>query len=68
MLNVSPISSQKQEDIILIYDVALAHSNPVNPGKNTELKNLPPYSPFLNIVEQVMSALKAPSRATFPGL
>ena len=30
-----------------------------DPGQNTELKELPPYSPFLNIVEQSISSLKA---------
>ena len=29
------------------------------PGPNSELKKLPPYSPFLNIVEQAISALKS---------
>ena len=34
-----------------IYDGAPAHHSPANPGQNTELKKLPPYSPFLNIVD-----------------
>ena len=29
------------------------------PDPNSELRKLPPYSPFLNIVEQAVSALKA---------
>ena len=33
--------------------------NPGDPGANTELEKLPAYSPFLNIVEQAISALKA---------
>ena len=33
------------EQVIFIYDGAPAHHNPGNPGPNTELKNLPPYSP-----------------------
>ena len=33
------------------------------PGPNSELKKLPPYSPFLNIVEQAISALKAAIKA-----
>lgn len=52
-LNLDP-----DESIIFIYDSAPAHS-PVDPGQNTELKKLSPYSPFLNIVEQSISALKA---------
>ena len=32
-------------------------------GPITELKMLPPYSPFLNIVEQAISALKAAMKA-----
>ena len=45
--------------MIFIYDGAPAHNNPAIPGPNSELKKLPPYSPFLNIVEQAISALKA---------
>ena len=33
------------------------------PGPNTELKKLPPYSPFLNIVEQAISFLKEAIKA-----
>ena len=36
--------------VFFIYDRA-------NPGANTQLKMLPPYSPFLNIVEQAISML-----------
>ena len=39
-LNLDP-----DEQVIFIYD-APAHHNPGNPGPNTELKKLPPYSPF----------------------
>ena len=46
-----------------IYDGAPAHNNPAIPGPNTELKKLPPYSPFLNIVEQAISSLKAAIKA-----
>ena len=46
-----------------IYDGAPAHHNPGNPQLNTELKKLPPYSPFLNIVEQAISSLKAAIKA-----
>ena len=45
--------------MIFIYDGAPAHNNPAIPGPNSELKKLSPYSPFLNIVEQAISALKA---------
>ena len=41
------------------YDGARAHNNPGDPGANTEMEKLPAYSPFLNIVEQAISALKA---------
>ena len=37
--------------------------NPAIPGPNSELLKLPPYSPFLNIVEQAISALKAAIKA-----
>ena len=47
-LNLDP-----NEHVIFIYDGALAHNNPAISGPNSELKKLPPYSPFLNIVEQV---------------
>ena len=47
-LNLDP-----EEHVIFIYDGAPAHNNPAIPGPNTELKKLPPYSPFLRIVEQV---------------
>ena len=51
------------EQVIFIYDGAPAHNNPAIPGLNSELKKLPPYSPFLNIVEQAISALKAAIKA-----
>ncbi|XP_074619610.1 uncharacterized protein LOC141878539 [Acropora palmata] len=51
------------EQVVFIYDGAPAHHNPGNPGPNTELKKLPPYSPFLNIVEQAISSLKAAIKA-----
>ena len=46
-----------------IYDGAPAHRSAVQPGPNTKLKMLPPSSPFLNIVEQAISALKAAIKA-----
>ena len=51
-LNRDPI-----EHVIFIYDGAPAHNNPAIPGPNSELKKLPSHSPFLNIVEQDISAL-----------
>ena len=50
---------EPDETVIFIYDGARAHNNPGDPGANTELEKLPAYSPFLNIVEQAISALKA---------
>ena len=35
----------------------------MSPAANTELKMLPAYGPFLNIVEQMISALKAAIKA-----
>ncbi|XP_068727927.1 uncharacterized protein [Montipora capricornis] len=52
-LNLNP-----DEHMIFIYDGAPAHRNPAIPGPNSELRKLPPYSPFLTIVEQA-AALKA---------
>ena len=50
-LNLDP-----NEHVIFIYDGAPAHNNP---GPNSELNKLPPYTPFLNIVEQAISAFKS---------
>ena len=57
-LNLDP-----DEHVIFIYDGEPAHRNPAIPGPNSELRKLPPYSPFLNIVEQAVSALKAAIKA-----
>ena len=47
------------EAVVFIYG-APAHQNPAIPGTNTKLEMLPAYSrPFLNIVEQAISSLKA---------
>ena len=51
------------EYVVLIFYGAPAHRNPENPHENTELRMLPRYSPFLNIVEQAISALKAGIKA-----
>ena len=47
------------EEVIFIYDDAPAHRNPAIPAANAELEMLQAYSPFLNIVEQAISSLKA---------
>ena len=53
-LNLDP-----DETVIFIYDGARAHNNSGDPCANTELEKLPAYRrPFLNIVEQALSALK----------
>ena len=57
-LNLDP-----DEHMIFIYDGAPAHRNPAIPGPNSELRKLPPYSPFFNIIEQAVSALKAAIKA-----
>ena len=53
----------EEQSVIFVYDGAPAHRNPTVPAPNTELKMLPPYSPFLNIVEQTTSCLKAAIKA-----
>ena len=60
-LNLDP-----NEHVVFIYDGAPEHRRPNQLGPNTELKMLPPYSPFLNIVEQAISALKAAIKADIP--
>ena len=57
-LNLDP-----NKHVVFIYDGAPAHRRHNQLGPNTELKMLPPYSPFLNIVEQAISALKAAIKA-----
>ena len=52
--------------MIFIYDSAPAHRNPAIPAPNTELKILPAYRPFLNIVEQATSSLKAAIKGDVP--
>ena len=51
------------EHVVFMFYGAPAHRNSENPHENTELRMLPPYSPFLNIVEQAISALKAGIKA-----
>ena len=62
-LSQARLTLNPNEHVIFIYDGAPAHNNPAIPGPNSELKKLPPYSPFLNIVEQAISALKAAIKA-----
>ena len=57
-LNLDP-----DEHMIFIYDGEPANRNSAIPGPSSELRKLPPYSPFLNIVEQDVSALKAAIKA-----
>ena len=47
------------EEVIFIYDGAPAQRNTAIPATNTELEMPPAYSPFLNIVDQAISSLKA---------
>ncbi|XP_067017988.1 uncharacterized protein [Acropora muricata] len=59
-LTQARLNLDSNEHVIFIYDGAPAHNNP---APNSELKKLPPYSPFLNIVEKAVSALKAAIKA-----
>ena len=43
----------------IIFDGAPAHRNAEPPADHVDLRMLPPYSPFLNIVEQAIRALKS---------
>ena len=47
----------------LIFDGSPAHRGATSPSDNTEIKTLPPYSPFLNPVEQAIRSLKASIKA-----
>ena len=46
-------------ETIFIYDGAPAHRGAESPAEEISLRMLPPYSPFLNIVENPISPLKA---------
>ena len=63
LLTQARLNLDPNEHVIFIYDGAPAHNNPAIPGPNSELKKLPPYSPFLNVVEQAISVLKAAIKA-----
>ncbi|CAB4021139.1 calpain-5-like [Paramuricea clavata] len=52
----------ENETRYLIFDGAPAHRRPEQPGDNVYMRILPPYSPFLNIVEQAIR-LKASIKA-----
>ena len=45
----------ENETHYLIFDGAPAHRRAAPPAENTQVKVLPPYSPFLNPVEQAIS-------------
>ena len=53
----------EHETRYLIFDGAPAHRRAAPPAENTQVKVLPPYSPFLNPVEQAISCLKAHIKA-----
>ena len=46
------------KETIFIYDGAPVHRGAENPAEEISLRMLPPYSGFLNIVENAISALK----------
>lgn len=54
------------DQVFFIYDNAPARRNANNPVANSELKPFPTHSPFLNIVEQAISFLKAAIKTYFP--
>lgn len=49
--------------MILIFDGASTHRRSEEPRETIYLRILPPYSPFRNIVEQVISCMKASVKA-----
>ena len=53
------MTGQRQDKISTQTNIWFSHNNPAITGPNSELKKLPPYGPFLNIMEQAISALKA---------
>ena len=54
----------ENEVTYLVYDGAPAHRNAVSPRDSIYLIKLPPYSPFLNIVEQALALLKQQLKPT----
>lgn len=53
------MTGQRQDKISTQTNIWFSHNNPAITGPKSELKKLPPYGPFLNIMEQAISALKA---------
>ena len=51
------------QQTFLVFDNAPAHRNADCPRGRIKIKMVPSYSPFLNIVEQVISALKGAIKA-----
>ena len=62
-LSQTIVNLDPNEHVILIYEGALAYNNPAITGPDSEPKKLPPYGPFLNIVEQAISAEKEDIKA-----
>ena len=62
-LQQARVNLNADEHVIFIYDGEPAHHNPANPGPNSNLKMLPPYSPFLNFVNHAVSSLKSAIKA-----
>ena len=62
-LTGTAIHLDENETHYLIFDGAPAHRRPEQPRDNANLCILPPYSPFLNIVQQAISCLKASIKA-----
>ena len=62
-LTQTRFNGDPEEGVVFIYDSASAHNNPPISAPNTELRELPPCSPFLNIVEEAISTLKAEVKA-----
>ena len=48
-----------EDETHIIFDGTPAHRNAEPPADHVHLRMLPPYSPFPNIVEQAISALKS---------
>ena len=62
-LNNTAQQLNDEETHYLIYDGAPAHRGATVPTDDIHVKMLPPYSPFLNPVEQAISCLKANIKA-----
>jgi hypothetical protein len=62
-LNNTALHLNDEETHYLIYDGAPAHRGAADPTDDNHVKMLPPYSPFLNPVEQAISCIKANIKA-----